>query len=82
MLGVVYYLITDNTVMNYCFIEFFEGLKSKLLEIPSELPYCILLDNVPFHKCQPVKEALLRLELLFLYTPPNGPFLNPIEYCF
>lgn len=80
--GVLFYLITDKTVKNDCFIEFLEGLKTKITMFPTELPYCLLFDNVPFHKCQPVKDTLERLELPFLNTAPNSPFLNPIEYCF
>lgn len=80
--GVVFFLITDQMVKQNCLVEFLKGLNQVLIQLETEHPYLLLLDNVLFHNCPLVNETLDKLGLKKLNTPPNSPFLNPIEYCF
>lgn len=42
----------------------------------------IIMDNVPFHKVQSVKEIIQTHGHSLLFLPPYSPFLNPIENLF
>ena len=41
-----------------------------------------IMDNVPFHKSQQVKNFILERGYQYDYLPPYSPFLNPIENLF
>ena len=42
----------------------------------------IILDNLPSHKSQKAAEAMPAVGAWFLFLPPYGPDLNPIEMAF
>jgi len=42
----------------------------------------VILDNLPSHKVEGVKTAVLATHATLLYLPPYSPDLNPIEMLF
>lgn len=73
--GYWYYKIFDGAVNKNRFNQFlndtnFEGNST------------ILLDNVPFHRSNIVKETAISKKYELLYTPPYEPKYNPIEHIF
>lgn len=63
------------------FVTFIDDLSVTLHE-DSINTAIFIMDNVPFHKSEVVKEAITRNGWRFLYLPPYSPFLNPIENMF
>ena len=45
-------------------------------------PCLVVMDNVPFHKCNSVKEKFIEMGHEIFHLPPYSPFLNPIENLF
>lgn len=42
----------------------------------------LVMDNVPFHKKQEIKDFITESGHNYVYLPPYSPFLNPIENMF
>ena len=42
----------------------------------------VVMDNVPFHKHQTIKDKFKESSHILLFLPPYSPFLNPIENMF
>lgn len=81
-MGLVHYLCTNSSVNADTYKLFLDGLVSKLNSYETDLPFCIVHDNVPFHKFSEVITKFRSLNIEYRNTPPNSPFLNPIEYVF
>ena len=79
--GIVLYAVHNQAVNKEKFIEFILELKATLRARAIARSYFIM-DNVAFHKCSSVKEAIGNNEDKPLYLPPYSPFLNPIENLF
>lgn len=41
----------------------------------------VILDNLPAHKVEGIREAIEEVQAHLLYLPPYSPDLNPIEEC-
>jgi len=63
----------------------FTGYISKLFENFDSLvagPCVVIMDNVPFHKSDVVKNQFVQKGHTIKYLPPYSPMLNPIENAF
>ncbi|XP_040175166.1 uncharacterized protein LOC120908323 [Anopheles arabiensis] len=79
--GIVHYHSHNRAVNRELFKQFILQLKEKLRTRGIDESY-LIMDNVAFHKCIEVKEAIGNEEDKPLYLPPYSPFLNPIENMF
>jgi transposase len=68
------------TVCNNTYITATQVVKMlEMLAAKCSLPIHIVLDNVPYQKCQLVKDAAKRLSIELHYLPTYSPNLNLIE---
>lgn len=72
---ILFTVMNDGYIDGHCIIELLNKIKAQY----SLLPITLILENVPYQKCDAVKKEadLLKIELLFL--PPYSPNLNLIE---
>jgi len=65
----------DGYIDGHSVIELLHKLKAKYLD----LPITLILDNVPYQKCDAVKKVADSLKIELLFLPPYSPNLNLIE---
>ena len=79
--GILHYVKKERAINRESFLQFIIDLKAKLAEtLTGNLIF--VMDNVAFHKCVEVKQALEDGGDKVRYLPPYSPFLNPIENLF
>ncbi|XP_049293761.1 uncharacterized protein LOC125769223 [Anopheles funestus] len=79
--GIQLYKTAERSVNRDSFLEFMRDLKQKLTESYSgRIIY--VMDNVAFHKCSEIRQAIEDDGDEVRYLPPYSPFLNPIENLF
>jgi transposase len=75
--GIVHSKLIDGAGNRNNFLEFLEEM---LPSFPANA--ILIMDNVAFHRSQPVREWLGAHNIAFEYLPPYSPELNPIEEFF
>lgn len=73
-MGVVHYLVTDSSVNQDTYALFITKLVYKLKTYETSRPFCIVQDNVAFHKCSLILEKFRSTFVQCRNTPPNSPF--------
>lgn len=73
--GLLSHRIIQGSFKAVDFASFIESL-------PTTTQRKILMDNAPIHKCQVVKDTLLRKGLVSVFTSPYSPEWNPVEFYF
>jgi transposase len=79
--GTFHYRKQDRAFNTESFLLFLDELFKKLEDVGMS-GMVIIMDNVPFHKSEVVKEKIISSGHLWGYLPPYSPFLNPIENMF
>lgn len=78
-LGVIKYQVQTTPYNTITFGSFIDSL---LAEINGRGSHVIIMDNVPFHKSQQIREAIEEKDHQLIFLPPYSPFMNPIENMF
>jgi len=78
--GIVKYVMQTSPFNAISFTAFIDILLDHFEQIHGVC--CIIMDNVPFHKCNSVKNAIESRGHSVLLLPPYSPFMNPIENMF
>jgi transposase len=79
--GIIKYLKKGTAFNTVSFVEFCKDLVSILSQNIGK-KYVFIMDNVPFHRNEIVKQVILEKGFKISYLPPYSPFLNPIENMF
>lgn len=74
--GILHWQVLEGSANSHTFAEFV----SSIPPLPHHTH--LLMDNVSFHKCSRVIEAIRAAGLTPLFTPPYTPEWNPVEYAF
>ncbi|KII73661.1 hypothetical protein RF11_12212 [Thelohanellus kitauei] len=77
----IFYELTERPYNRNNYGAFLLNLFTKLEEL--HLNRCtFIMDNVPFHKCQEIRNSITAFGHSVIYLPPYTPFLNPIKEAF
>ena len=76
--GIVAPLVLDGPITGPAFRAYVEQFLAPALE-PGDV---VVLDNLPAHKVDGVRQAIVAAGASILYLPPYSPDLNPIEQLF
>lgn len=79
--GIVKYSSQTSAFKTSTFADFIDSLLDYITSVNISKAV-IIMDNVPFHKSQIIKEKFNNENRLLLFLPPYSPFLNPIENMF
>ncbi|XP_049294417.1 uncharacterized protein LOC125769652 isoform X2 [Anopheles funestus] len=79
--GILHYSVHHQAINRQSFKEYVLQLKRELRSQNINRSV-IIMDNVRFHKCAEVREAIGEDQDRVIYLPPYSPFLNPIENLF
>lgn len=77
----IYYELIERAYNRENYGAFLTNLFAKLIEIGWH-NCTLIMDNVPFHKCEEIQNSIVAFGHSVLYLPPYSPFLNPIEEAF
>jgi len=80
--GIMEYVVSPVAFNTQTFINFLSLLIGRLRSIYHFSNAIFIMDNVPFHKSNQIKNYISDQELSYDYLPPYSPFLNPIENMF
>ena len=80
--GILHYISRNRAINQEVFVDFIRQLKENLNGDNIGHPPLLIMDNVAFHKCTAVREAIIEEGCEVKYLPPYSPFLNPIENLF
>lgn len=79
--GLHHFNVKEGAFNTDCFVTFCEKLcKTLFIQGQEHVKYTILMDNVPFHHSQRVKDVFEKFGYNIMYLPSYSPFLNLIEY--
>lgn len=69
-------------LINLDFVYFLKNIKSSLRQKLKRKQIALILDNAASHHTNVFKNFAAHEKIKLIYTPPNCPDLNPIEYLF
>jgi transposase len=79
--GAFFYKKQDKAFNTESFSLFLDDFLAKI-ELEGVSNAILVLDNVPFHRTQVIREKVEGRSCRLMFLPPYSPFLNPIENMF